>query len=98
MGQGGFGILGSEKRAPGPFEDTRRHFGRVGVLSVSVKGAMECHMRVNDVFCASAAKRHSKHLGDLLHARALSCHLLDGEKILRGKDHSRCEMTCKHLG
>ena len=74
------------------------------MLSVSVKGAMECHMRVNDAFCAvsssgtmqSAAKRHSKRLGDLLHAHALSCHLLDGEKSAEKTIHQLLHDNCSN--
>ena len=45
-GQRRFRDFWKRKWATGPFEDTRRHFGRVGVLSVSVK-CHECHMRAS---------------------------------------------------
>ena len=89
-----FGFLGSENGALGTFEDMGRPILEWKACCRCLwcclclwRGALECRMRVNDVFCAvsfSGTMRSAtsvlleKNLGDLLHAHALVCHLLDG--------------------
>ena len=56
-----FGFLRSESGLLALFRIREAHFERVGVLSVSVvlpvsvESAMECQIRVSDVFCAVSA-------------------------------------------
>ena len=44
------------------------------------------------------SQTHPNRLGDLLDARASSCHLLNSEKFLCGADHFRCEHAHKLSG
>ena len=78
------------------------------VPSVSVESAMECQIRVHDVFFAvSLSGTMRSAISVLLEENAsviflmlmpLGCQLPDREKFLCGADHSRGENTCKHLG
>ena len=58
---------------------------------LSVEGAMECEMRVNDVICAVSLSGTMRRyhlcatrkicLGDLIDAHALGCHLFNCKKV-----------------
>ena len=91
------------------------HLGLVGVwlvsevLSATVESAMECQMRVDDVFCAvsvsdtmrsalSVILERNRPLCVLPDAHAFGCHLLHVGKFLCEADHSRGENTRKQLG
>ena len=72
------------------------------VLSVSVEGAMGVGCVFVTRFCAVAARcglpplccSKGDCLSEFLDAHPLGCHLVDGEKFLRGMDHCRCETSC----
>ena len=78
--------------------------GAMGVGCVSVEGAMgvgcvcvtcflRCVFERHDAVCHLCAARGDR-LSHFLDARPLGCHLVDGEKFLRGMNHARCETSC----
>ena len=97
-----FEFLGSENRPPSTLEDQEEpNFGgHVCCLCLwcclSVETAVECHMRVNEVFCAvslSGTTTASSRLSqaqrgrDLLVAHASGYPLFNGVQFLCGADH-----------
>ena len=99
-----FGLKASEKGRPGTVEDSGSAFW-VGRCVVCVCGGCHgCRVRVFDVFLRCAFEGHDAvchlcaarrdRLSDVLDARPLGCHLIDGEKFLRGMNHARCETSC----